>query len=251
MVLQHVAYEILGTLNPALKDRGFRIRYINFERHPEAAPDFKNYNGLIILGGNMSVHERVKYPHLNHEMKLIESALRKGVPILGICLGSQLIAEVLGAKVRVHHQPEFGWYDVRMTDEGLSDPLFCNYARNEKIFQMHQDTFDIPNSAVHLAASDSCDAQAFRYGENVYGLQFHLEVDEPMVHRWMNIPANHNLILKHRGKEGLQKVADETHQFMPRNLELSRFTFSRFIDLFKLTQRPLLLGSGHEKRNKN
>lgn len=247
MVFQHVAYEILGTLNPMLKDRGFRIRYVNFERHPDAEPEFKSYNGLIVLGGYMGVHEQNKFPHLKTEMKLIEEALKKGVPILGICLGSQLIAEVLGARVRVHHVPEFGWHEVKFADEARKDPLFCGYNKSERIFQMHQDTFDIPGGAIHLASTDLCDSQAFRYGDNVYGLQFHLEVDEPMVHRWMRVPSNRELILSHGGEKAIDQIIAETQAYIPRSLELSRATFDGFINLFNLPLRPLVLGSGHEK----
>lgn len=250
MVFQHVAYEILGTLNPMLKDRGFRIRYVNFERHPDAEPEFNSYNGLIVLGGYMGVHEQHKFPHLKVEMKLIEAALKKGVPILGICLGSQLIAEVLGARVRVHHLPEFGWHEVKFSQEARKDSLFKSYKSSERIFQMHQDTFDIPSGAIHLASTEICDSQAFRYGENVYGLQFHLEVDEPMVHRWMRVPSNRKLILSHGGEKAVDQIITETHSFIARSLELSHATFAGFIDLFNLPLRPLMLGSGHEKPNR-
>ncbi len=99
LVLQHVAHELLGTLNPLLKRAGFRIRYVNFARHPDAQPGLDGYDGLIVLGGPMSVNDSNRLPHLVTELKLIEEAMRREVPILGICLGAQLIAKTLGAAV--------------------------------------------------------------------------------------------------------------------------------------------------------
>src|SRR5688572_32749167 len=96
LVLQHVAHEILGTLNPLLKRAGFRIRYVNFGRHPEAQPSLDGYHGLVVLGGPMSVYEDHRFPHLITEMKLIEDAMQRNLPVLGICLGAQLIARHWG-----------------------------------------------------------------------------------------------------------------------------------------------------------
>ena len=99
LVLQHVAHELLGTLNPLLKAAGFRLRYVNFARHPEAEPSLDGYHGLVVLGGPMSVNDTDHLPHLITEMKLIEAAMRRNLPVLGICLGAQLIAKTLGAAV--------------------------------------------------------------------------------------------------------------------------------------------------------
>src|SRR3989344_577220 len=95
MIFQHVGHEPLGTLNPMLKAAGFRIRYVNFGRDPQSEPDLEGYSGLIVLGGPMGVYEAGKFPHLKFEMKKIEEAVKRGIPVLGICLGSQLIASVL------------------------------------------------------------------------------------------------------------------------------------------------------------
>ena len=177
LVFQHVAHEILGTLDPLLRDAGFRIRYMNFGRQPDAIPSLESYHGLVVLGGPMNCDQVDRYPHLGREVEAIEQAIDDGKPVLGICLGSQLIARALGARVRKNPVKEIGWYDLEPTEAGRSDPLLGRLGARQKIFQWHGDTFDIPDHAVRLASSPDCPNQAFRYGENVYGLQFHLEVD--------------------------------------------------------------------------
>src|SRR3954470_416228 len=112
MVFQHVAHEPLGTLNPMLKAAGFRIRYVNFGRDSGFEPDVEGYSGLIVLGGPMGVYEADRHAHLRSEMKAIEQALKMDIPILGICLGSQLLAHVLGAEVRKAEEMELGWHRV-------------------------------------------------------------------------------------------------------------------------------------------
>src|SRR6185312_2919672 len=183
LVFQHAAHEILGTLNPLLKERGFRVRYVNFHRHPDMIPSIEKYDGLVVLGGNIGVYEAAAYPHIRVELKVIEEALKKDIPILGICLGSQMLAQVLGSPARKSKIREIGWCDVELTAHAKNDRVFAAFGPSEKIFQMHGDTFDIPKSATHLAQSKDFPAQAFKLGDKVYGLQFHLEVDQPMIHR--------------------------------------------------------------------
>src|SRR5688572_4363115 len=112
LVFQHVPYELLGTLHPLLKKAGFRIRYVNFWRYPDATVDISSYDGLIVLGGPMGVYEAAEKPHLTFEMQCIREAIKQEKPVLGICLGAQLIAAALGAKVAPASQPEIGWYPV-------------------------------------------------------------------------------------------------------------------------------------------
>jgi GMP synthase (glutamine-hydrolysing) len=185
LVFQHVAHETLGSLDPLLRDSGFRIRYVNFSRRPDAQPSLNRYHGLIVLGGPMNCDQVDRYPHLQREVEAIRQMIDVGKPVLGICLGSQLIARALGARVRKNPVKEIGWYDLAITAEGRNDAVFGRLGSTQKIFQWHGDTFDIPDHAVRLASSPDCRNQAFRYGENAYGLQFHLEVDQPMIERWL------------------------------------------------------------------
>lgn len=241
LVFQHVAHEILGTLNPALKQQGLRVRYVNFERDPQCQPSIEKYNGLIVLGGYMGVYEAERYTHIKTEMKLIETALKKNIPILGICLGAQILAHVLGADVRKHQQKEMGWYDIELTPAGEKNMLLSHFKKTEKIFQMHGDTFDIPKSCEHLAKSEICPAQAFSYGKKVYGLQFHLEVDEAMIMRWINNPRNQKDIIE--ANISVDDLKSDTDKFLKNSLQLSQQTFDKFIGLFEMKERPIILKS--------
>jgi GMP synthase (glutamine-hydrolysing) len=243
LVCQHVAYEILGTLNPLLKGAGFRIRYVNFGRHPHAEPELDGYRGLVVLGGPMNVDEVEKHPHLLTEVKLVRDAIERGIPVLGICLGAQLIARALGGKVEPNCEKEIGWYDLATTREARGDPLLSHFAGTEKIFQWHGDTFEIPRGAIHLATSSACANQAFRYGDNVYGFQFHLEVDEPMIHRWLQVPVHRQEIESLNGRIDPDRIRDETPSHIGRLKELSERTFGAFLELFGPRRKRVALPS--------
>lgn len=245
MIFQHVPYEILGTLHPLLKKRGLRLRYANFGRHPDAAVDINDYDGLIILGGPMGVYESEKHSHLKTEMQQIEMALKQDKPVFGICLGAQLIAAVLGAPVAPGPRKEIGWFDISLTEEGTKDPLLSHMKATEKIFQWHGDNFDLPKTAHSLASSPVCPYQAFRYGKNVYGFQFHLEVDEPMVHRWLKVPAMRKELEVFAGETAPDTVLQDTESHIGRLKELSDKVFSTYLDLFATNTKRVVLNSRH------
>lgn len=236
LVCQHVPHEILGTLNPLLKRAGFRIRYVNFGRHPDADPSLDGYDGLVVLGGPMSAYDDHRFPFLVTEMKLIEDAMKRNLPVLGICLGAQLIAKTLGARVYPNHVTEIGWYNVCVSEHSPKDPLFTEFRETETIFQWHRDTFDIPHTAVHLASSATCGNQAFRYTASVYAFQFHLEVDEPMVLRWLKVPENREEICALYEDIDPDHIHVQTVQHIGRLHELSNHAFGEFIKLFGVTK---------------
>ena len=243
LVFQHVPHEILGTLDPLLRDAGFRIRYQNFGRQPDAVPDLSRYHGLIVLGGPMNCDQVHHYPHLAVEMAAIREAIAARKPVLGICLGAQLLARALGAHVRANPVKEIGWYDVQPTAEGQHDPLFRHFTGTEKIFQWHGDTFDIPDGAVHLASSPDCPNQAFRYGDNVYGLQFHLEVDAPMIHRWLHAPVNRRELDELHGKIDPAQREVETPGHIEQSMALGSRLFGEYLRLFQSRHRRIALPS--------
>jgi GMP synthase (glutamine-hydrolysing) len=243
LVFQHVAYEILGTLDPLLRDAGFRIRYVNFGRDPHARPSLDGYQGIVVLGGPMNVDEVDKHPHLATEVELIEAALQRNIPMLGICLGAQLIAKALGAPVRRNQVKEIGWYDLSPTGHAKSDPVLGHLGETERIFQWHGDTFDLPAGAVHLASSPSCRNQAFRYGANVYGFQFHLEVDEPLIKRWLQVPVHVRELETVRGWIDPAVIEQETPRYIGRSSQLSDSVFGSLLELFGTRKRFVALRS--------
>ena len=186
-----------------------RIRYLNFSREPDARADPAEYDGMVVLGGPMSAYDNDRYPHLDTEIQMLETALDRAMPILGICLGRQLLARALGARVRRNHTTEIGWCDIRPTEQGASDPLIRHFGPRERIFQWHGDTFDIPRGAVHLASSPDCVNQAFRFGDRAFGLQFHLEADEALIERWLTVPQHRHELESVNGRGAPERIRAE------------------------------------------
>jgi len=181
LVLQHAACETLGTIADALQRAHVRTAYIRAFAGDPIPTHMDEAVGLILMGGPMGVYEQDRYPFLAEEMRLIERALAAGKPILGVCLGSQLLAAVLGARVRKGPQKEIGWFPVLLTEAARADALFTDVPPSFIAYHWHGDVFDCPSGAVSLARSELTECQAFRYGTNAYGLLFHLEVTEPII----------------------------------------------------------------------
>lgn len=182
LVLRHEVFEHLGHFAEPLADRN-PVYHDLGEPIPQG-----NYNGVVVLGGPMSANDPL--PGLKDELAVIDKALTAGAPLLGICLGSQLIAKALGAPVYRNRALEIGWEPVYFTDAGRSDPLFSGMPSPQTFFHWHGETFDLPLGATSLAWSGKTRHQAYRYGSNVYGIQFHPEVTDEMVGQWMAAPVN-------------------------------------------------------------
>ena len=245
LVFQHVAVEPLGTLDALIRARGHRIRFHNFERDPSAEPDVDRYRGLIVLGGPMNVEDQNSRPHLKTELKAIERALEQGKPVLGICLGAQLLAHVLGAPVSRHVRHEIGWYDLRTTNEGRDDPVLGHLGEVAPVFQWHACTFGLPPGARQLARTETCEQQAFRYGSNAYGFQFHLEVDAPMIERWLRLPAYRDELAAAGIGRDEHSIREATTTLLARMNPLATTTFDNFLDLVGRPARRLVLPSWH------
>jgi GMP synthase (glutamine-hydrolysing) len=190
LAFRHVPFEGLGLLEPALESRGIAFDYADPYQDEDGAElrDTSAYDGLIFLGGPMSANDPL--PYLASEMRIIEGAIAAQKPVLGVCLGSQLIAKTLGAPVYRNTAPEIGWFDIQFTPAGASDPLFAGLNEAETVFHWHSDTFQLPAGAELLARSERTERQAFRYGRAVYGLQFHLEVTAEMIVNWREEDLN-------------------------------------------------------------
>ncbi|MDH3646459.1 MAG: gamma-glutamyl-gamma-aminobutyrate hydrolase family protein [Gammaproteobacteria bacterium] len=240
LVFQHVPFEPLGTLNPVLKEAGFRIRYVNFGRDPLAQPSLKGYSGLIVLGGPMNVDQVDAYPNLATEVELLREAAKQGMHVLGICLGAQLLAKALGARVSAAEEKEIGWYDIQLTEAGAQDELLGEFSPVQRIFQWHGDRFDLPSDAIQLASSDRCRNQAFRYEDRAYGFQFHLEVSQPLIERWLTTPAHTQELNQLADKVSPQQIRDETIRRIASTEDLSYRTFSRWAKRFGLSPRQRL-----------
>lgn len=181
LIFRHVPFEGAGLLETVLCDRGLTFDYADLYQ-PDAAPvDPSCYQALVFMGGPMSVNDELAY--LRREEDFVRAAVAARIPVMGICLGAQLIVKALGGTVRRNHAKEIGWYDLRFTAAAAADPLFRGLEL-ETVFHWHGETFDLPSGAELLASSELCLNQAFRIGDRIYGLQFHLEVTPEMIAEW-------------------------------------------------------------------
>jgi GMP synthase-like glutamine amidotransferase len=170
-VLQHVAFEGLGSIEAWLHAREAAVAYTHFHVSP-TLPALDGIDLVIAMGGPMSVNDEAALPWLREEKRFIRAAIECGLPVLGICLGAQLIANALGARVNPGPHKEIGWFDITATPAG---PGCFGFPGRCEVFHWHGETFELPPGALRLARSAACENQAFQVGRNVIGLQFHLE----------------------------------------------------------------------------
>lgn len=181
--IQHLAFEDLGSLEDIFYDFGFRVRY--FEAGVDDLTPALNYEGLtVILGGPIGVYETEDYPFLKDELEGLKQRLLENKPTIGICLGAQLIAQALGAKVYAGHQKEIGWSELEIKSLD-SDSNVLTSLESIKVLHWHGDTFELPNNATLLASSTIYPNQAFSVGNNILALQFHLEMIEESFEKWL------------------------------------------------------------------
>lgn len=169
---QHVHFEGLGSIGPWLEAAGYEVTKTQFFESAEL-PELKEIDILIVMGGSMSVNDEGEFPWLSAEKKFIHDFINSGKPVLGICLGAQLIASAINAKVYPGTEKEIGWFPI----QGISstDSATFSFPAAVEVFHWHGDTFDLPPGATRLARSQGCENQAFQFGDSVIGLQFHLE----------------------------------------------------------------------------
>ncbi|MFZ7128554.1 MAG: type 1 glutamine amidotransferase [Desulfobacterales bacterium] len=171
---QHVPFEGLGSIASWAREKGFTLTTTRFFA-ADPMPDPEAVDWLVVMGGPMGVSDTRTYPWLLPETAFIRTAIDLGKTVIGICLGAQLIAASLGAKVYPNSQREIGWFEVRKTVESSRRPVAQAFPDRLEAFHWHGDTFDLPAGSIHLAESDACRHQGFVYGRQVLGLQFHLE----------------------------------------------------------------------------
>jgi GMP synthase (glutamine-hydrolysing) len=194
MVLRHTPVEGLGLLGNALREVGVHHRYLDLAKGEPLPRDLRTIGGLIILGGPMAAYEVDRHPFLNAELGLIERTMTAGRPMLGICLGAQMIAQVLGARVYKGERPEVGWGPVELTADGRDDPLLVDVDSPLTVFHLHGDTYELPPDARNLARTKAYEQQAFSWGDLVYGFQFHLEFNDTIIARLATEPDSRKFI---------------------------------------------------------
>jgi GMP synthase (glutamine-hydrolysing) len=207
IAIRHVAFEDAGTLVGVLKDRGIALHYL--EAGVDDLSPAKTADLLVVLGGPIGIYEVDRYPFLKGELATIESAVKKGVPTIGICLGCQALAAVLAARVYPGKEKELGWDEMMLTKEGNASPLGA--IDGVRVLNWHGDTFDLPSGATRLASTKITPNQAFTYGPKVLALQFHVELPQRDLERWL---IGHTLELAN-SKVDLGRMRADAARFAP------------------------------------
>jgi GMP synthase (glutamine-hydrolysing) len=225
LVLQHIACEPPGVYEDVLHERGATLRRVEVDAGDDLQ-DWREFDAIVAMGGPMSAKDEAELPWLRQEKELVAEAVRAGMPFWGVCLGVQLLAASLGARVYAGEEPEVGVLAVELTDEGRRDPVFAALSPTFPSLQWHGDTFDLPEGAVRLAGSPAYPNQAFRF-ENAYGAQFHLEVSAEMAREWMDVPEYASALERTIGSETMLRAIDERVDEM---LEHGRALFESWLD---------------------
>ncbi|MBI2617250.1 type 1 glutamine amidotransferase [Candidatus Gottesmanbacteria bacterium] len=232
LVFQHVSHEHPGSLSEFAKEFGVQLPTISFwEKY--SIPKISLFDGLLVMGGPMGVYEPADiFPSRDDEIAAVKEAVKQKIPILGLCLGSQLLAHALGAKVHPNiqkgkHVKEIGYYRVHLTSAGQKSPLFRGFSDIIDVLQWHGDTFDLPKDATHLATSPLCQNQAFSY-RSAYGCLFHMEftpemvetqieVDRKWIHKDFDIDET---LLKNQAREYASKMKSQARKFFENFLQI-------------------------------
>ncbi len=236
--IQHVPFENLARIETWARGKRHTISK-NLMFDGGRLPTMGEFDWLVILGGPMNIYEEKKYPWLVREKKFIQRAIKGGKIILGICLGAQLLADVLGAKVSRNREKEIGWYPVTLTEEGERSPVFGGLPRGFTPFHWHGDMFEIPNGAARTVQSEGCFNQAFEYEGRVIGLQFHLESTTESIKKLVRHCQNEIQSGKH------VQSADEMLS-QPQALDELGILMTRFLNAME----SQFVGDGCTERNK-
>ena len=229
IVLQHLPCEHPGIFRQFMEEDGVEVLTVDLSTG-EPLPHLRSADALLVFGGPMNVYEEERYPWLAAETASIREAALAGMPVIGVCLGAQLLAKSLGATVTRNPDPEVGLLDIELNQAGLADPLFRGWPRRAPVVQWHSDTFALPDGGVLLASSAACAHQAFRFGETAYGLQFHPEVTAEMVMEWSDIPEYASAMEKITRGSGTNPF----HRVAPMAAELTeraRLLYRNFLQL--------------------
>jgi len=226
LVLQHVAPETPGRIGEAAVAAGHTLRIVRSFLGEPVPKTLESAAGLVVMGGPMGVYERDRFPFLHDELRLIEQTLRLEYPLLGVCLGSQLLAHALGAGVRPGLKKEIGWHGLTLREAAASDPVLSAAPRTFTALHWHGDVFDLPEGAVDLGRSSQTALQAFRYGPNAWGLLFHMEVTQAMVAAMVEAFPEE---LTEAGLAG-HELRTQAAAHLPTLERIGRGVFTRFVE---------------------
>ncbi len=179
--LQHVSFENPGTILEWISNNNHTISYTYFFEKNPVLPTLDSFDALLILGGYMNVNEEEKFPWLKVEKTYIKEVIKKNKKIFGICLGSQLLANVLGAKVVQGQQKEIGFFPITFSSEAKNNSIFNHFQNETTVFHWHSETFEIPEKAVRIASSNACENQGFMIENRIMAFQFHIEMDDKVI----------------------------------------------------------------------
>ena len=228
LVLQHIACEPPGAYEDVLLDRSVTLDRVELDEG-DPLPDWREYDAIVAMGGPMSATDDAALPWLAEEKRLIGDAVAAGRPYWGVCLGVQLLASSLGARVYPGSTPEVGILPVSLTPEGHADPVFAGLPPDVLTLQWHGDTFDLPRDAVRLAGSPAYPNQAFRV-RKAYGVQFHLEVSVEMAREWAEVPEYAESLERVLGPGALDRLIEDLASDADAMAGHARALFERWLD---------------------
>jgi GMP synthase (glutamine-hydrolysing) len=226
LVIKNDAKEGAGQLGSLLYARGVDQKVLPGWEADYASISSSDYSGLVVLGGAQSAYETDTYPYLSDEISLIQSFVDAGLPVIGLCLGAQLLATALGGEVRQNANKELGWHDIHLNANSLADPLMEGHPENASAFHFHGDYFTTPPGCVSLASSEITQCQLFRYKENVYGFQYHVEVDQPLI----EVMCLNNVDYMAANGADAHSVVDQSKAFIEGYMRRSAAVLNSWID---------------------
>ena len=228
LVLQHIACEPPAAYEDELDARSCELARVQLDEG-DPLPDWRSFDAIIAMGGPMGAGDDADHAWLTGEKALIREAVDAGTPYWGVCLGAQLLAASLGARVYTGAHPEVGVLDVELTAEGALDPVFCALPARFPALQWHGDTWELPAGAVRLARSEAYEEQAFAY-RRAYALQFHLEVSPALAREWGDVPTYASSLERILGEGALPALVGEVTARATETLPLARGLFARWLD---------------------
>jgi GMP synthase (glutamine-hydrolysing) len=228
LVLQHADCEPPGAYEDELSARAIPLERVLLEDGAEL-PDWRDFTGIVAMGGAMGAYEDALHPWLGPEKRLIAEAVAAGKPYWGVCLGAQLLAASLGARVGPGPATELGVLAVQLTDAAAADPVFADAPSAFSSLQWHGDTFELPAGAIQLARSNLYEQQAFVVGR-AYALQFHLEVTSQLALQWMEIPAYVQEVEELRGAGATEALIEQVRACESQTVPLARGLFGNWLE---------------------